>query len=66
MAKGANSVVYSKTVTSIISELSDFEKAALDEAKRSDISKMPAPTIDSINANISKKASERAVEDGIT
>lgn len=47
-------------------ELSDFEKAALDEAKRIDISKMPPPTIDSVNAKISKKASEKAVIDGIT
>ncbi|KAG4068829.1 hypothetical protein HA402_004977 [Bradysia odoriphaga] len=45
-------------------KLSDFEKAALDEAKRLDISKMTAPTIDSVNAKISQKASERTMKDG--
>lgn len=42
--------------------MSDFEKAALDEAKRLDISKLPTTTIDSVATDISKK-SDKGLKD---
>jgi len=42
--------------------LSDFEKAALDEAKRLDISKMPAATIDSATTETSLMANSKGPE----
>lgn len=45
-------------------EMSDFEKAALDEAKRLDISKMPTPTIDSVTTNVAMKDAAKTVKKG--
>lgn len=48
-------------------ELSDFEKAALEEAKRLDISKLPVVTIDSAATNTAAnndKVSDKTVKKG--